>query len=192
MSEILTFTTNFPGIQFNEEKRKNLKLNDFNSFMDFLFLEGEEREFSKFGFYTANDCHVMNHQRAMYVPFLYPTSIIEFQVNHFVLWQVIGDFQWLEKPYYIVSPNGKTTFKMSSAVNLSCYACKFCDEYCEECPIQWIEGEDNVEFACEEDGAPYKRWCNMQDLVELFEDPTAPDEAQDMAYIIAYKEWKEF
>lgn len=192
MSEILTFTTNFPGIKLNEAKYKDLRFNDFDSFWDFLFLNGERRDFSKFGFRTSNDCHVLNGQKAIYVPFLHPANNIEFQVNHFVLWMTIGHFKWTEKPYYIVSLNGKSTFKMSSAVDLSCYACEFCDGYCEECPIQWIEGEDNVEFACEEKGSLYNRWCAMQDLVELFDDPTAPDEAQDTAWAIACKEWKEF
>lgn len=111
----------------------SLKLNDFESFKNFLFTEKEQKllETDKWKKYIAND----EDYNPMFIPpIINPHIIEEFQLCHYAYWMCIATFcPWKKMDFYYmkVRPHG------------SCYACAYTSPLypsfkclCDKCPLK--------------------------------------------------------
>lgn len=157
------------------------KLNDFEAFDNILFGENVQPDYSKF--YLGNlkmvdyDC-----EYTIALPFLEPTTMVEHQINHYVMWGVIGMLKINVKPTYFIEYN--TGIYMSDFRN-TCWACEYgtkCRGHmCEHCPIWYSNG--HFVYMCEsgsslerqgkhndEDLNAYRQWDRNDNTEEEFEE----------------------
>lgn len=125
-----------------------IHLNDFESFERLLFTD-EERErnegikrFKKFtenieiSGYDEDDC---DYDYIISVPFKKPTTFVQYQINHYVLWGVIAYRGTNKKPYGYFDYNTEQT---ALSPIYGCYACQWTadnsrngERECFLCPI---------------------------------------------------------
>lgn len=160
------------------------ELNDFDSFDSILFGEDVEPDFNKFYLGDLNYPAELDRTYCEYsvaLPFYKPTTMVEYQINHYVMWGVIAIVKTDNKPQNMYDYN--TGFCMSIPEN-TCWACQWVLKhekryFCQICPI-WYS-QDLYKFMCEsnnkeermgkdeEDLDGYYKWDNSVNSEEKFE-----------------------
>lgn len=141
----------------------SLRLNDFESFEKLLFTETERMtpnfdRFAKFCEYHSTYPDLFH----LFVPFINPVTLVQYQINHYILWGVLAYTKADHKPYSYFTYNTKEEFYLNFYND--CWACKYSqfnkaplEGYCNKCPIYKNEEED---YECEAKGNPYWNWRN--------------------------------
>lgn len=141
------------------------KLNDFEAFDRILFGENVQPDYNKFyvGDLIVNDDSNYGWYTVA-VPFSNPTTMVEYQINHYVMWGVIGMLKIPYKPSELVEYN---TGDYLPVIENTCWACEWNfthlgNYFCEKCPIWFSQGL--FRFMCESSGSKERTGLNEEDL----------------------------
>lgn len=138
-----------------------LTLNDFDGFEKALFTE-EERAlpgFERFAkFYEDTVTTYGIDKINLYLPISMPEALVEFQLNHYVLWGVMALTRAGSKPYNYFYYNDESDVFLATCND--CFACEYSQlhmegGYCDRCPI--YKNED-IDYECEKTGKPFHKW----------------------------------
>lgn len=178
--------------QLNLSALSKCKLNDFEAFKQLLFTD-EEREvpykWNKFIRHPdGGDTPVREFDRHWHVavPYATPQTIVEHQINHFVLWGCITSTGVIEKPRTFYCYN---TGEILDRPFCGCYACEYAGwPDCKVCPI-WKPHAGKDFCMCEpdenyipDDVLDYYWW-------DHYEDYAGNKSPSDFSRVIQYKTW---
>lgn len=180
-------------VKINYEELAKCTLNNFLQFNAALFLEGERTGYNGTGFqkfYNQNeDC--------IFLPFANPKKLVEFQINHYILWSVMSGAQLWIKPTYCTYDYWNNKKTLVNKARHKCFACEYSKqkerskregEYtCQYCPI-WDNTKEN--YMCEVGiNSEYHLWLNYCNLLMEGKDSTEEDDKFYFQEMSAYA-WK--
>ena len=124
------------------------KLNDFDAFNDILFGKNVQPDFNKFFGGDLKQVY-SDYRYTVAVPFHDPTTMVEYQINHYVMSGVIALLKVWAKPYYLVEYN---TGDYLPGIENDCWCCEWSLRhekrfFCENCPVWYSQGL--FRFMCE-------------------------------------------
>ncbi len=145
----MLFEINIPGCIGNLSK---CKLNDFRAFdKELLWLS--DTDYSKF-----------YQNGVIAVPFQFPATEIEYQINHYVMWKTMAAIEATHKPEYFLFLDEDSSEEFHDAnvsTICSCWACEFCRQECKKCPIWCKDYSDDNCCPCEDtQNSLYLEWLN--------------------------------
>lgn len=148
-----------------------LRLNDFASFNKFLFKDSGPN-WNKF----------FDEKNSVFCPpILKPKTIVEYQVNHYVLWMVISAFKLNAKPEIFVESADVPYHK--------CYACEYsakkANPYSIDCKTRCPIVLDDDYCGC---GSKYDYYITLRHIAS---DYYVSKELKRVAESIAKLEWRE-
>lgn len=169
------------------EALRKVEVNDFDAMKIILFPE-QVVDFKKFIYHYD----WKNRDLTIKVPFSVPNTMIEYQIDHFVMWGVITELKIDYKPGAIVDYFNTEAGYCSPVLN--CYACDYnsglndVSGSCLYCPI-WDSKNDTYNYMCESsrpairgDKDNYYKWFHTHEVDE--------DVLAEFAMKMQYERWE--
>lgn len=161
-------------VKINYEELAKCTVNNFLQFDDSLFLEGEKTWISGTGFQKFYN----EDEDCIFLPFANPKKLVEYQMNHYVLWGVMSGAQLWIKPSYCTYDYWNNKEPLIKRARHKCFACEYSkhkEEYsCQCCPI-WDNTKKN--YICEEGiNSEYRFWLNYCDFLMGGKDNSEEDD----------------
>lgn len=161
-------------VAINYEELAKCTLNDFFQFDRALFFEGERVDFKS----TSFNKFYNREEDCIFLPFAKPKKLVEYQINHYVLWSVMSGAQLWMKPTYCTYNYWSNKIPLIRKAHHKCFACEYSkhkETYsCECCPI-WDNTYEN--YICENGlNSEYRLWLEYCDLLMGGEDNSEEDD----------------